>query len=295
MLVGAALAAVLVACGGARPTSSPGGSGGRAPGQPGGNAGATSSSGQPMTDEDTKLTTELRDIVGDSLVAERHGQFGLAAPEILPSDGGATPFAHFLRVRYPARSASQTVVRDTGAPSGGAQAYLRYDGGPLDALILGYYVRFPVGFDFVKGGKLPGLFGGTVTSGQHIPDGTDGFSTRFMWRAGGVGEVYAYLPSSVVHGTSIGRGSWTFPTGRWTKVEQEVRLNDPAGSDGEIAVWIDGKMVLDVAGLRFRTVSGLALDGVFFSTFFGGDDPHWATPVDQYVDFGGFTVRPAPG
>ena len=43
--------------------------------------------------------------------------------------------------------------------------------GSLDQARLGYYVRFQPGFDFVKGGKLPGLYGGTVTAGRHIPDG----------------------------------------------------------------------------------------------------------------------------
>jgi hypothetical protein len=50
---------------------------------------------------------------------------------------------------------------------------------------LSYYVRFSENFDFVKGGKLPGLFGGVGNSGGEIPDGTDGFSTRFMWRRNG--------------------------------------------------------------------------------------------------------------
>ncbi|WP_181449171.1 polysaccharide lyase [Nonomuraea aridisoli] len=44
-------------------------------------------------------------------------------------------------------------------------------------------------------------------NGGRIPDGTNGLSTRFMWRANGAGEVYAYLPTSREHGTSLGRGA----------------------------------------------------------------------------------------
>ena len=155
----------------------------------------------------------------------------------------------------------------------------------MDEAWLSYRLRFPAGFDFVKGGKLPGLFGGTATSGRRIPDGTNGFSTRYMWRAGGRGEVYAYLPSSKKHGTSLGRGAWRWPTGRWVQVVQHVRLNDPQGSDGVIDVWLAGKKVYTAAGLRFRSTDRLKIDGVFFSTFFGGGDRGWASPRDQYADF----------
>jgi hypothetical protein len=51
-----------------------------------------------------------------------------------------------------------------------------------------YGVFFPVGFDFVKGGKLPGLFGGKkACSGGAAAE--DCFSMRMMFRTGGKGEV----------------------------------------------------------------------------------------------------------
>jgi hypothetical protein len=199
-----------------------------------------------------------------------------------------------LRTYYPAGSAS----RGTDAPDGGMQAYLRMPG-PVDVLDLTYQVRFPEGFDFVKGGKLPGLYGGKGNSGGEIPDGTDGFSTRYMWRADGAGEVYAYLPSSEERGTSLGRGCWSFPPGEWTTIRQRVQLNTTDESDGRISVWQDDRLVLDRGGLEFRTTDGLRIDGLFFSTFFGGDDSSWASPVDQHVDFAEFTLTegsaPPPG
>ena len=57
------------------------------------------------------------------------------------------------------------------------------------------------------------------------------------WRAGSDGEVYAYLPTSQDHGTSLGRGRWRFPANRWVAIEQRVKLNTPGASDGEVAVW----------------------------------------------------------
>jgi hypothetical protein len=229
----------------------------------------------------------LGEFFGGGLTAQSRGSFGLERMQIQPEpDADLGPV---LRVTFPAGSASQTAARSHDAPEGGAQVFLWLDA-PVEELRLRYSVRFPQGFDFVRGGKLPGLFGGTVTDGREIPDGTDGFSTRYMWRARGAGEVYTYLPSSEEHGTSLGRGTWTFPTGRWVAVEQEVRLNRPGRSDGSITVWVDGTEVFRQDRVVFRTVEQLQVDGVFFSTFFGGGDLSWATPRDQYVDFAGFEI-----
>ncbi len=68
---------------------------------------------------------------------------------------------------------------------------------------LEYSVYFPSDFDFVKGGKLPGLYGGHKgCSGGNaavewvdalrssLSDAFSCFSTRMMWRTGGKGELY---------------------------------------------------------------------------------------------------------
>jgi hypothetical protein len=244
----------------------------------------------PGAAADTGVTAAgLERFLGNGLRFTGHGDFGLDRARLVPAPdapGGAA-----LRVSYPAGSAS----RSAGGPDGGMQAYLELPGGSAEALDLTYQVRFPPGFDFAKGGKLPGLYGGSVTGGREIPDGTDGFSTRYMWRAGGAGEVYAYLPTSQEHGTSLGRGCWSFVPGQWTSIRQRVLLNSPGAADGRVLVWQDGTPVLDVGDLRFRTTGALRIDGLFFSTFFGGSDRSWASPVDQYADFAGFRIAPASG
>jgi len=54
---------------------------------------------------------------------------------------------------------------------------------------LTYDVFFPVDFDWVLAGKLPGLYGGREgCSGGD--DAQDCFSTRLMWRKDGFGELY---------------------------------------------------------------------------------------------------------
>jgi hypothetical protein len=237
-------------------------------------------------------TTTFAGFFGASLELQDFGSFGQADTSIIPS--GDPRFPSALRVRYPADSASQLAAATADTPHGGAQYYLADVNGPVDDAYLRYYLRFESGFDFVKGGKLPGLYGGRVTSGRKIPDGTNGFSTRYMWRANGAAEVYAYLPTSVAHGTSLGRGSWVWPTDVWTEVQQHVRLNTPGRSDGVVQVWLNGVLVLNESGLTFRSDASLQIDGLFFSTFFGGGDASWSTPRDQYADFADFTVSTRP-
>ena len=74
-------------------------------------------------------------------------------------------FQQVLRVRYPEGSASPSVSRKKDRPLGGTQFYANLNIAPTDALKLSYYVRFSDDFEFVKGGKLPGLAGGAANSG----------------------------------------------------------------------------------------------------------------------------------
>lgn len=215
-------------------------------------------------------------------------QFGFENLESIPTPEGVV--GPTIRVHYPAGSASQTATRNEDAPVGGVQYTARSPRRLGDVVHLRYWVRFAPDFDFVRGGKLPGLYGGSNFSGRQIPDGTDGLSTRFMWRREGAGEVYAYLPDSTIAGTSLGRGDWTFPRGEWVLIEQEVVLNDPSRADGSITVWIDEEKVAEFTDLRFRTTADLGINGMFMSTFFGGDDTSWAPKKSTWVEFSGFAV-----
>jgi hypothetical protein len=200
-------------------------------------------------------------------------------------------FETFLRAYYPSNSCSPASANDYGTPEGGGQFLATAGLPPTNALHLRYYVRFHTNLNFVKGGKLPGLFGGiNHFSGGAIPDGTNGFSVRYMWRTHGDGEAYAYLPTSDAYGTEMGRGSWRFRPGKWHCLEQRLVLNTPGRDDGRIVVWVDGEMLMDERTIRFRTSDTLMIRGIFFSTFFGGGDPTWSTPIDTYADFAAFVL-----
>ncbi|MGE5603606.1 MAG: polysaccharide lyase, partial [Nitrososphaerales archaeon] len=224
---------------------------------------------------------------GPDLAVRHAGAFGLNRWKAV-SVGAKEPFDEAMRVEYPAGSASPAAARRFGSPEGGTQAYLRRIEGPVDDGYLRYWIRLSPNFEFRKGGKLPGVWGGTQVSGGRKPNGRNGFSTRFMWRAQGAGEVYLYAAGTA--GKSLGRGSWRWEGGRWTCVEQHVGLNDPKRANGSIEVWLDGNEVYRNSRLRYRTVRSLKIEGIFFSTFFGGADPSWASPTDQYAEFAGFKL-----
>ncbi|CAL1703287.1 unnamed protein product [Somion occarium] len=175
----------------------------------------------------------------------------------------------------------------------------------------GYTAYFPSGFDFVKGGKVPGLYGGNSDSealscsGGRRDNGC--WSARLMWRTSGAGELYTYLPPDFtenqavcsippfstcndVYGASVGRGSFTWATAGRTTVAQRVKLNDVGKANGELQLFVNGKSVVNVGGLVLRNNAAGRIRGMQFQTFFGGSDTSWASPKDQDAYFSDFSV-----
>lgn len=193
-----------------------------------------------------------------------------------------------LRVGYPQGSYVPSADK---APLGGAGFVADMAPQGLVRACLRYRVRFEEEFRFNKGGKLPGLYGGGAPTGGGDVDADEGFSMRLMWRDKGAGEIYAYVANKRdEYGDSIGRGRWTFEPGRWSTVEQEVILNEPGEANGVVRLWVDGNPVIEQSDLVYRTGSSGRVDGLMFSTFFGGNGKSWASPRDQYAEFSDFRL-----
>jgi hypothetical protein len=190
----------------------------------------------------------------------------------------------YVGTTYPAGSSAPS----SGHP-GGAQAMLPLAVGPLDNATLTYQVRFPVGTQWVKGGKLPGLCGGQCWTGSN--NGSGGFATRFMWRADGNGEVLLSAATTTGYGTDLGRGNWRFlADGHWHALSQTLHLNTPGTSDGTIDVTYNGVQVGHFTGITFRTDANTHIDSLMFSTFYGGHDSTWAPTTDQHFYFADFRI-----
>jgi hypothetical protein len=107
-----------------------------------------------------------------------------------------------MSIFTPHISSWETITRLSGYHSGAVDVTLQYD------------VYFPSSLHWDThgsysnaGGKLPGLYGGNPQcSGGR--DTENCFSTRYMWREDGHGELYMYFPQSNYHQNDV---SCTYP------------------------------------------------------------------------------------
>jgi Polysaccharide lyase 14 len=122
-----------------------------------------------------------------------------------------------------------------------------------NAACLSYSVWLPKGFDFGKGGVLPGLFGG-------VPGKEGGFTSRLQWRSDVYGEL-AVAPAGSRYHPIVTHGLMLSP-GRWMRIEQEMVLNTPGASDGMLRLWADGQLKADAKNLELCTDETARIMGV---------------------------------
>ena len=184
-----------------------------------------------------------------------------------------------------------------GPEKNGAEWRLDFDGS-YEAVEVRFDVMFKKGFDFVRGGKLPGLFGGNGNTGGNKPSGDDGFSARMMWREDGRVVQYLYYPDQPDrYGHQIpwkdattGRQIQFIP-GKWHTVVHQLSINTPGKRDGRLHAFFDNQPVLKMDSIRFRDTDTFSIDGFMFSTFFGGGDTSWQTTAKETVYFDNFRIR----
>jgi hypothetical protein len=163
-----------------------------------------------------------------------------------------------------------------------------------DRAYLEYKIRFADDFDWVIGGKLPGLTGGNTTAGQ-TPNGEDGFGVRFVWETDGRGIAYAYHPDMPGKwGEPFSLDNFWFQKGVVQTLGLEVVANTPGQHDGILRGWLDGVLVVEETDMRWRDVPELQIDGISFGSIFGGSGDAWAPSKDEIIEFGDFKIYDAP-
>jgi hypothetical protein len=178
-----------------------------------------------------------------------------------------------------------------GPEEGGAGWRMPF--GKHETAEMSYTLRFSKDFDFVKGGKLPGLCGGPENvSGGRPANGTNGFSARLMWRKDGRGEAYVYHKNQKGdYGDSFAFPTdFRFPTDTPVKVRLAVSMNTPGKRDGALRVWIDEKLLVERSDMEWRSVDSFGVDGLYFETFHGGGDKSWAPTKPCWAEFGELRV-----
>ena len=250
---------------------------------------------QPIVYTDDELDADWREPVWENGVDEGRVKIVTGA-EAYGGSGSS------MSVFYPAG--------EHGPGDTGAQWRLEL-GGEYEEAYLSYRIKFKSGFDFVRGGKLPGLGGGDTPTGSDQANGVDGWTGRFMWRTDFQGTSgspqqlssnaisYAkYLTSGFNNdGAQEDKEYWvgansnrsTMQSGVWYHLTQRVKMNDPGQANGIIQIWLDGELVHDQHDALFRTVAELKIDIMYFSTFFGGNSA-WATSKDETVYFDDFVI-----
>lgn len=207
-----------------------------------------------------------------------------------------------IKIKYPKGSYKPSNENNVG----GIGFYTKFKQNNIEHAIFEYQIYFQKKFLWKKGGKLPGLYGGiTGCSGGIDAEDNNCFSTRYMWRKNGEGELYAYLPKNQKnnfcedilgkcendeYGFSIKRGSFKFKSGKWNKLKQEIKLNKNS-YDGTIKCYINDKIIIDEKNVNFRQNKSVQISGIDFETFFGGGSKDYATPKDQYVLFKDFKFK----
>jgi hypothetical protein len=178
-----------------------------------------------------------------------------------------------------------------------------------DGATLEYEVYFPLEFEWVKGGKLPGFMGGD-SNGIGCGGGNrdeDCFSYRIMWRRDGFGEAYVYLPFSAQDaflcsdvpscdvkqtslacnhctgssGWSIGRASFQFQRGTWNRLKLQMKLNTPGFPDGLLKLTVNDLTVIEKNNVVWRTNPSVSIEGINIASWYGGSSSSWAPILDQ--------------
>ena len=152
---------------------------------------------------------------------------------------------------------------------------------------LSYHVLLPADFEFHRGGALPGMVG------AEGDERGDGFLVRLAWRYKGGGVTLRTTENGVTRAEPAERQAFELPRGRWVKLEQEVVVNTPKGSDGVLRVWVDGALAIQRTDMAYRakpevTIAGVSVD-LFRGT--GPDDSQAAASKDARVWLTPFEVR----
>jgi len=201
-----------------------------------------------------------------------------------------------------------------GPTLGGASWRYQFDKS-YEEYTVEYKVRISKEFNYVRGGKLPGLVGGTNPRAGMREKESAGFSARVMWRELGALCQYVYFDESSdrKHGKDF---LWTndkrkdsvitdeiwkqlqkskekiegveyFTSDVWHTIKTYVKMNIPGQEDGQITSWFDGREVLNV-NLTLRKDASFGIDSFQFTIYFGGNDETWVPEKDEKIYFRDF-------
>lgn len=157
-----------------------------------------------------------------------------------------------------------------------------------DSITMEYRVKFQKGFDWSRGGKLPGFSGGDGNTGKDKADDGKGWSVRLMWRENGklIPYVYHYNQPKT-YGDKFDVSSLTyFQADRWYLIKIKTIINTEANRDGVLEIDVDGKNLFRKTNICFATEDGKRkINQIRWAIFRGGSDETWYSDKEQYIYF----------
>lgn len=201
--------------------------------------------------------------------------------EIIPLKRGPTPIAMSVSLPKGSAAPNSSVVPKGGISFPWQPRSLR----DQPAVCLSYNIQLPADFDFNLGGLLPGVLGRADQSDDH-------FLVQAAWRQGGtVGSTNFVTLAGKKWKQVADSESFTFPRGRWVKVDQEVVLNNPDQENGILRIWIDGALAIDKNDFGYRTKPDVGIAGVAADIFYNGEDAASRSPADSKILLSPFEIR----
>lgn len=196
---------------------------------------------------------------------------------------------------YQSGGGRSLAVRHVGGRGEGGHLYRRLDRG-YEKLHVRFYVKFdrdcgPIHHFFHVGGYQPstpypqGGAGQRPRGDERVTVGIEPYGDLWKW------DYYAYWmemrgspPRGQTWGNSfLGQYKPAVARGQWTCMEVMIRLNDPGQSNGELALWADGRLISHLG-------RGFPQGKWVFDRFLpdeGGDSIRWN---DERGDGEAFTV-----
>ncbi|WAX55913.1 hypothetical protein M6B22_15395 [Jatrophihabitans cynanchi] len=180
----------------------------------------------------------------------------------------------------------------------------------VDAASIQYDIRFDSGFDWSRGGKLPGLGGAMPNVSPSVAGGcnagsSSAWSGRGMWITPSsypsvtaanewIGYMYDYKKAAAC-GDNLRTGK-ALTAGTWHTVKQYYKLNSISASgtpnaDGVSKMWLDGVLVRNASDVLYRSSAGLHINYLYWEVFRGGGDSTWASPTEGTVDFDNLVIN----
>jgi hypothetical protein len=162
---------------------------------------------------------------------------------------------------------------------------------------------FEPGWEWVKGGKLPGFGPNKHTTGCDDIE-PSGWSARLMWSGSERLRTYTYHQDRQSPCGDVTNADPNIAVGQYHAISIFLRINSaPTSADGILSLYIDGVRRVHLPTIRWRQDISRAseITKFMFSTFYGGADRSYSPSkitharFDNFAIYSGLRVRTSPG